>query len=103
MPSPKDNMPDIKTRNTKRDVKILDRAADLSQRLKDTAAKSKSALDQQEPERQRSNPTEYATDTACDQGKAMANRAQKALRQPVQRSKKVRQSTQEVQRAAQNV
>ena len=96
-------MSKIKTRDIVRDVKTLDRAANLSQRIKDTATKSKSTLEQQEPERQRSNPSEYATDTACAQGKSVAYQAQKTLRHPIRKTQRARQSSQEVQRAAENV
>ena len=94
-------MSKIKTRDTVRDVKTLDRAANLSQRVKDTATKTKETAEAEQPEQEsrHTSPTAYATDRIADGGKAIAHKAQGAVRHPVRR---VRRSSQEVQRAAQD-
>ena len=94
-------MSKIKTRDTVRDVKTLDRAANLSQRVKDTATKTKETAESEQPEQEsrHTSPTAYATDRITDGGKAAAHKAQGAVRHPVRR---VRRSSQEVRRAAQD-
>ena len=94
-------MSKIKTRDTVRDVKTLDRAANLSQRVKDTATKTKETAEAEQPEQEsrHTSPTAYATDRITDGGKAVAHKAQGAVRHPVRR---VRRSSQEVWKAAQD-
>ena len=90
-------MSKIKTRDVVKDVKTFDRAANLSQRMKDGAAKTKETAEEQVQETRHESPTAYATDSMTDGGKIALHKARQMSRQPVRR---VQKSSEELGRAA---
>ena len=90
-------MSKIKTRDVVKDVKTFDRAANLSQRMKDGAAKTKEAAEEQIQESRHESPAVYATDRMTEGGKIALHKARHMTRQPVRRMQK---SSEELGRAA---
>jgi len=62
---------EIKTRNVIKDIKIFDRAADVSTHMKNSVVKSKEAAERTQDTGYNS-PSEYASDTISERGKDLA-------------------------------
>lgn len=87
----------IKIREVTRDIKVFDRAADVSTHMKNTVVKSKSvaeSADRQAEQTQdtgHSSPSEYASDTITNRGKKLAQGAADGvkdnLRHPQQKAR----------------
>lgn len=71
----------IKTREVTKDIKIFDRAADVSTHTKSTLVKAKSAVESADRQAERTqdaghnSPSEYASDSISQHGKEVANDA----------------------------
>jgi hypothetical protein len=84
---------DIKTKNTVKDIKVFDRAADVSTHMKNAVIKSKGAVesaDRQAGQTQDtgySSPSEYASDQTTAGARNVAERAANGLRKnPVKKA-----------------
>ncbi len=107
-------MKQIKTRPATRDIKVLDKAANLSSRMKNAAVKSKSAAEaasheaEQTQDAGHASPTAYASDTAISSAKTTTEKATQTLRKnPVKQAsanmEKARQNVQELRRQVGNI
>ncbi|MDL2294867.1 peptidoglycan DD-metalloendopeptidase family protein [Ruminococcaceae bacterium OttesenSCG-928-D13] len=102
----------IKGRDTVKDIKVFDRAAEVSTHMKKAAVKSKSAIeaaDRQAGQAQdAASPSEYAADRVSGGARDTAERAGTALRKnPVKKASenmnKARENAQEVKRQVVNI
>ena len=94
-------MKDIKTKSTAKDIKVFDRAADVSTHVKNTFVKSKDTAEQtQEPGHD--SPAEYATENVSDSAKSTAENAARNLKNPHKKAAdnwdKAKQNLQEAKR-----
>ncbi len=107
-------MKQIKTRPATRDIKVLDKAANLSTRMKNAAVKSKSAAGaasheaEQTQDTAHASPSAYASDTAMNSAKTTTEKTANTLRKnPVKQASanmdKARQNVQEVKRQVGNI
>jgi hypothetical protein len=105
---------DIKTKKTVKDIKVFDRAADVSTHMKNAFVKSKEAVesaDRQAGQTQdtgHNSPSEYASDKVLGGAKSTAERAADGLRKnPVKKASenidKTKRNIQEVRRQADNI
>jgi len=87
---------EIKTKTTVRDIKVFDRAADVSTHMKNALIKAKAAAESppsslHTPEADHRSPSEYATDTVSDRAKDIAQEAahgaKNKLSHPYQKAK----------------
>lgn len=96
-------MQKIKTHETIKDIKTLDRAATLSQRMKDGVSKTKESTEQIGQDNKHENATDYARGHVSDGSKAVALRAKgmakRPLRQVKHRKNEMRQAVQETKKA----
>ena len=90
-------MSKIKTRDVVKDVKTFDRAVNLSQRMKDSAAKTKETAEEQVQESRHESPAAYAIDRMTEGSKSALHKARQMNRQPVRRMQK---TSEELGRAA---
>ncbi|HCC34773.1 MAG TPA: CHAP domain-containing protein [Ruminococcaceae bacterium] len=104
----------IKTRDTLKDIKTFDRAADIGTHMKNAFLKSKDAVESadrqvgQTQDAGYSSPSEYASDHVTGGAKDTAERAAQGLRKnPVKKASenvdKAKQNVQEVRRQAGNI
>jgi cell wall-associated NlpC family hydrolase len=107
-------MADIKTKTTVKDIKVFDRAADVGTHMKNTAVRTKGAVesaDRQAGQTQDSghdNPENYAADKSFGAARDTAQRAANGLRKnPVKKASeninKVKTNAQEVKRQFGNI
>jgi cell wall-associated NlpC family hydrolase len=82
---------DIKTKNTVKDIKVFDRAADVSTHMKNIAIKSKSAAESANSQAEHTqdagytSPSEYASDHVSSGARTTAEQAAHKLRNPRQK------------------
>ena len=74
-------MAKIKTRETVKDIKVFDRAADVSTHMKDAFIKSKDTAEQTQDSGY-NNPENYATDHVTDNARGTAEQAANKLKNP---------------------
>ena len=107
-------MSKIKTRETKKDIKIFDRAASVGTRIKNASIKSKQAMesaDKGADETQDAGyntPSEYASDQITDGTKDIGERAVRGLKKnPIKRASanvnKAKENMQEAKRQVSNI
>jgi hypothetical protein len=105
---------DIRTKNTVKDIKIFDRAADVGTHVKDAAARTKDAVEsagkgaEQTQGAGHGSPSEYATDKTATGARNVAERAAQGLRKnPVKKASenanKARENFGEAKRQVQNI
>ncbi|MFT9055954.1 MAG: hypothetical protein ABF449_04915 [Ethanoligenens sp.] len=89
---------DIKTRNTVKDIKILDKSADFSTHMKNALVKSKDDAEQTQ-QQEYSSPAGYASDHVTDSAQTVSDKAVRHMKNPY---KKASENVRKAQRNFQN-
>ncbi len=96
-------MSKIKTRETVKDIKVFDRAANMSARMKNTIAKSKDAAERT-PEPEQDTPENYAVDKASGATRDTAEQAAHKFKNPNKKaSENIYQAKQNFQDAKRHI